>query len=280
MEKLMEKATVQTNPNIVNRMKYVTSRMVGMYRLIDEQLPTTTHGAKGAKVTLKPERTSRRAWNRFKAIYMDLLEQSLLDEKKMTKLIENSAKSNQGVGHLLNPDGYSYPKQAICIRLGCIMEKAIRTYILQRAESIPTEVKESFWEYSAKKTQWDVPFKKGNTVYLFETKYNLDLDTEKTNAVIDKLDTYSIFLRKYYKTQDINTVVNLVTLSFARATDVPKTALKNSLNAVKDIYLIGYSDLFEIFGVKVTQKMWESFHSKVVYPEIKRAYRRALVKYN
>lgn len=271
--------TQESNKKQLLRMREVTSRMVGMYRLIDEQVGKPQAITTLNKPPLKTKSSTFRAWSKFRGIVMDVLEEMLLNEKDMRKLITKSRKAKQGVGDLMSTGVTSYPEQAIKIRMGFIMQEAVKRFVLAHAEALPTEVWEAFKQYADKGIQWDLAFKKDDTVFVIETKYNLNLDTEKVEKVVEKLDLFSIFLKKYYKNQDVKTVVSLASLYYPSSSSIPEKELKPALLSIKDAYIMGYSELFELFGLKITDSMWRTFHTNVVDREIRKTYKQAVDKY-
>jgi hypothetical protein len=249
MEKQMDK---RTN---VKRFRSATSNMVGMFRLLTEQFSESytdvfkeyTETSKKSFVTLK-KHIRREVFN------------NVCSPETVKKVINNYLTEKGSLNELLFGAAEMFPKQAILIRVGNSVEVAIQNYLSNRFENVKDELDPVIHSFLDRHIQMDVAIKKDNTYFVSELKYNFNLDTEKINKIVEKLDLFSITLKKFYKGK-ANTNVTLVSLRYPYAKDIIN--LKPELKAIKGQYILGYVEFFKMFGIEVTQKEWERFHKQI-----------------
>ena len=250
MEKQMER------PTDAKRFRNATSKMVGMFRLLTEQFSESY-----TDIFREEVETSKKSFTTLKKHIRREVFNHICSPKKVNEIIDNYVVEKGSLNELLFDYSEMFPKQAILIRVGNAVEKAIHNYLSNRFESVDAEIKPVIHSFLDRNIQVDVAIKKKNTYFLSELKYNLNLDTEKINKIVEKLDLLSITLKKFYKGKGVNTNVTLVSLRYPYAKDIIN--LKPELKAIKGQYILGYVEFFKMFGVNVTQKEWERFHRKL-----------------
>lgn len=246
------------------RMRLVTQRMLGMYRLLDEQLNERNHVSMKDYVN-ETLYTSSYKWRRLKECIMKDLEKQIL--MNMHKIIRGSVNKTGSLGDLVFPNKPPVQpewSQAIRIRLGNVFEKSVKTFILNEipgAEDVTEEVKRVLFQFYERNIQLDFAVKYKGVIYVSEIKGNLNLDTEKVAKIIEKLDEISIALRDHYKKMDIATNVSLVSLRHSTADAIDN--LRQGFVPVRATYLAGYSEFFKVFGIDITEKMWTNLCEKI-----------------
>jgi competence protein ComGF len=170
----------------------------------------------------------------------------LLSEVKKTSF-KMKAESKGSFRELLFP---TTSMQSICIKMGNVLENAFNIFVKENAENL----KES--EASIRGHQLDLYFKYEDTIYYFEVKSNINLDSEKGPATIDKVNDIKSYLKDKYGE---NVVAKVLVSRHATA--------KNLTNVNRAIFnkdsVIGYAEFFKIFGVEVSKNEWEDFFKKV-----------------
>ncbi|MFW6281229.1 MAG: hypothetical protein ACOC1O_00315 [bacterium] len=142
----------------------------------------------------------------------------------------------------------SFSMQSINIKMGNILERTWKKYIALSNEVVID--KRNIIEGS----QVDILFSFRNIKYYFESKNNLNIDTEKSIATKNKLLKIISFLEN----ENENVVGKILNNRYSTS--------KHSKNfklpiLEEDIY--GYSDLFSIFEVKVSEEQWNDFFKTV-----------------
>jgi hypothetical protein len=253
------------------RLKGLSSRMIGEYRLITEQSSDTTMAA--AIHTGRPGNP----FDDLKKYIKDEVYKKIKTEKKMQKIIRNSDKEQGSLSELLFPTRCDFPKQTVLIRFGSAVEAGVRKYIAAKYEDISDEISPLIKQFLGRHIQLDVAARKDNTYFISELKYNFNLDTEKTAKIVEKLDLLSITLKKFYGKQGFNTSVSLVSLRYPHADDIVR--LNPDFKAIKGQYIFGYVDFFKLFNLDVTKEEWESFH-KALGNELQEQYSNIFEKEN
>jgi len=103
-------------------------------------------------------------------------------------------------------------------------------------------------------TQMDVLFvdDQSKKVYYFESKNNINLDTEKGPATAEKVEKVRNALEGKYSGYDV--IAKILTGRYSTTSVIPKNLFKNNLT--KD-NIIGYNDFFELIGHHQTsEKEW------------------------
>lgn len=241
------------------RLKMVASRMVGMYRLLEEQHDTERYNSMRDYAMLV---TGDTAWRRFKDYLYEELEEHVTSEKAMVQIVANSRMETGSLKDLLWGEVSEIPKQAIAIRIGTVFEHAIRRYLMREHQDLSAELATPMRDYTGRTIVTDYLTRSdGNKINFGELKYNLNLDTEKCDKVIEKLDLVNVFLKKHFKNEDVDVIVSLVSLRYPYCKDIPK--LKPALESVRDTYIVGYKEFFNTIGLNVTERMWRNLHKNV-----------------
>lgn len=124
--------------------------------------------------------------------------------------------------------------QSLTIKLGNTIEKCFKNYITDKGAKVLFLTKHG--------RQLDLHFSFGGTTYYFEIKNNVNLDTEKTKAVINKLE----------QMKDIAEIRGVLSFRASSKKELEKFA-KPSLRS----YLFGYNDFFSIFGENLTNENFD-----------------------
>lgn len=180
----------------------------------------------------------------FKKIIIEDVDKTILKAKKTNK-------STGAFSELLNFPNVS--KQSISIKMGNILENSYNKFIDENeiAKSIKNVEKDNI------NHQIDIMFLYNNNLYYFESKINLNLDTEKSKATIYKIKKIEEYLTKKYSKYNI--ICKLLSSRYDTSSNVKHT--KKQYIDYCDVY--GYSDFFKIFGVEVTKEQWENFFNEV-----------------
>lgn len=243
----------------VIRAANLARRMVGMYRLMAEQIGTEKSNS--IKEYLD-ETTTDNTWRRFKETVFKRLKSDLLCDVKMKKMLDKTAKEKGSLTELLWPhDPNELPKQAVVIRLGNIMERAISDFLSNEYEAYNKTLDGSVLNTADYNIQRDVSVRKEDMVIMAEVKYNLNLDTEKAKAVVDKLDLLNISYKDHLKNKGLKSNICMVSLRYPTVDDIPN--IKPSLEGIRTQYIVGYQQFFNFFGIRVTEVMWRNLHSKI-----------------
>lgn len=138
--------------------------------------------------------------------------------------------------------------QSVCIRIGNELERLFVENIKAHA---------SVWERIVKlpgcKHQLDVAFisHDAKTIFYAELKANLNLDTEKLPATLEKVTSVRNQLLEAYP--EYTCTAKLVSLRFATEEDVRK----NHRKVFEDMNMYGYQDLLKVFfDVTFTEADW------------------------
>jgi len=142
----------------------------------------------------------------------------------------------------------SFSMQSINIKFGHVVEKSWNEYIfgISGTELDDRNIIDG--------SQVDILFSYNNIKYYFESKNNINIDTEKSIATINKVKKIEAFLLK-----ENNEVVAKILSNRYSNSDTIKH-FKKSISR-EDIF--GYSQLFSVFNVDVTIKEWEDFYREV-----------------
>ena len=104
--------------------------------------------------------------------------------------------------------------------------------------------------------QVDVLFEYKNTIYYFESKNNMKLDTEKSIKSKDKLIYIRKFLKRKYKSKKIICKFVNMWVYNSDNMDYIKSPIHKS-----DIY--GYVDFFHIFDINVSKREYNKLLSSI-----------------
>lgn len=139
-------------------------------------------------------------------------------------------------------------QQSVNIKMGNILEKAWNIYIAN-VDGVKLDGRNIIAG-----SQVDILFYYKDVAYYLESKNNLNIDTEKTIATLNKVNKIIDELKKEGYTV-VGKILNnrYPTAELAKFYKTPIT---------KE-HIIGYSELFNIFGIVVTQQEWEAFFKKV-----------------
>jgi hypothetical protein len=141
--------------------------------------------------------------------------------------------------------------QSIAIKMGNVLERALQAFIRSNAKDLTAIEKDNI------KHQLDALFSsEDGTVYYFEIKANLNLDTEKSKEVAKKVAEIEAYLKSVYGEKVISRALSCRYNTAINVKNV-KRAYLNETN------VFGYADFFKIFGVEVSIEEWENFFKKV-----------------
>jgi len=136
--------------------------------------------------------------------------------------------------------------QSINIKMGNVLERSWNVFL----DNITDVIKiDKGMEYGS---QIDVMFSYKDTVFYFESKNNVNLDTEKTIATKEKIVRIEYLLEKDYPDKIIISKVLSNRNSRTEMVNFYKKPFTQN-----DFY--GYSDFFDIFSIDVSKKDWETF---------------------
>jgi len=238
--------------NEFTRLKGLSSRMVGLYRLVVEQQSESSIG----DIYIEDPKES---FDELKNCIISEVRNKVKSEKIIENIIKNANKEQGSLNEILFSSLPFFPKQTLLIRVGNAVESAIRKYLTSKYEDVSSEISPLIKGFLDRTVQLDVAIRKDNTYFISELKYNFNLDTEKTAKVIEKLDLLSIALKKFYNKNNINTKVSFVSLRYPHVDDIVK--LNSDFKAIKKQYIVGYVDFFKFFNINVTKEEWEAFHA-------------------
>ena len=261
------------NRSEVIRMQNVVRRMVGMYRLLSEQSDGERYNTlKEVRATIGPKGN----WQKFRETYSKVLTERLTGEAPMKGFIVKSRQEKVGLSGLLwDIDKDELPKQAIAIRLGAIMETAIVEYASGNCTDWRHRLAAPLAKFSGGGIQIDLAVERDGVLLISELKYNLNLDTEKSRAIVEKLDTYNNFIKDFISAKGYTNLVpniSLVSLTYPTADRIK--GMKSSLQAVSSNYVLGYQELFNFLDINVTERMWRRFHQEVIIKEVENSFER------
>jgi len=242
------------------RMRMVASRMVGMYRLMNEQV---NEEKTNTMLDYTADHSPYSKWSKFRTIVAEQLYKGLTSRKSMLKALRKASKETGSLKDLLWKKGNIFPYQSISVRVGNIMEASIKRFLKEEFSDWSTKLKEPIKKVADYNIQVDVATKKGDNLIVAELKYNFNLDTEKAKAVVEKLDILNISIKDHIKDVDSEVKPNVcfVSLRYPTVKSMPK--LKPVLESIRSQYIIGYQEFFNFFNVNVTETMWENLHDKI-----------------
>ena len=144
-------------------------------------------------------------------------------------------------------------KQSVSIKMGNVLEKIYNKFLnsFDGVENLKPVNK------NISSHQIDLLFKKEDTIYYFESKLNLNLDTEKSKATINKVKTIESYLTKKYPNNKI--VAKLLSSRFDKSENVK--FIKEKYIKKSDVF--GYSDFFKLFDIMIRIKEWEDLFSEI-----------------
>lgn len=142
--------------------------------------------------------------------------------------------------------------QSIVSQLGFKTENSINEYV--NTHSDVTNLRMMYPKIG--NHQVDVLFKYKKTIYYFESKNNLDMDSEKSIKSNEKIRNIKKFLKKEFRGYRI--VCKYLNMWIHGSNQMNR--LKGRIN-VKDVF--GYSGFFRIFGVHVTKSEFNKLQSCV-----------------
>lgn len=170
-------------------------------------------------------------------VYKDVQENIIKSQRKK--------KEDGSFGELLFK---SFSLQSVNIKMGHVLERSWKKFV----SSIEGVFVENLNMIEG--SQVDILFDYNETKYYFESKNNLNIDTEKTIATKNKVEKIKDFLSK-----ENDSVVAKILMNRYSSNETAKF-YKHPI-AKNDIY--GYSQFFDIFGIVVTKEDWEDFFLEV-----------------
>lgn len=177
-------------------------------------------------------------FNTFKEIVLEDVEKNIIKAQKKKK-------EDGSFGELLFK---SFSLQSVNIKMGHVIERSWKKFVssVEGASIDSVNMIEG--------SQVDILFDYNGTKYYFESKNNLNIDTEKTIATKNKVEKIKDFLLK-----ENNNVVAKILMNRYSSNETAK--FYKSPITKNDIY--GYSQFFNIFGIEVTKEDWEDFFLEV-----------------
>ena len=149
----------------------------------------------------------------------------------------------------------NFPRsQSIMSRLGFALEKTFNRF-LESTKGV--KILNSKRDVALYGHQLDLLFKYKKTIYYFELKSNLNLDTEKSKSVVKKIQKLKRLLQAKYPKNKIVSVA--LSARYDRKEEIKH--IKRPINA--NIHLYGYADFFDIFGVCTTKGRWEAMFKRI-----------------
>lgn len=242
------------------RIRNITSRMVGMYRLMNEQ-------ANAEKTNTMLDYTADHSpyskWSKFRTIVAEQLYKGLTSRDSMVGMLRRASRKTGSLKELLWKKGNIFPYHPISVRVGNIMEASIKRFLKEEFSDWSGRLKDPIKKVADYNIQVDVATKKGDNLIIAELKYNFNLDTEKAKAVVEKLDILNISIKDHIKDVNDETKSNVcfVSLRYPTVKSMPK--LKPVLESIRSQYIVGYQEFFNFFNVNVTETMWENLHDKI-----------------
>jgi hypothetical protein len=173
---------------------------------------------------------------------LDLFKRFILKDVNNIKISKNIKITGSFI-ELLDVPRY----QSICIKLGTIFERSINYYINNNEINVVNMIT---MHPKINNKQIDCIFKKDNTIYYFEIKNNINLDTEKSKAVYDKVLEIEKYLKNLYPESKI--ISGILTMRFSNRDII------NRCNIVKKpidkLIIYGYTDFFSIFNLDMDEE--------------------------
>jgi hypothetical protein len=166
-----------------------------------------------------------------------------------------SNNNNKGFCELLF--GNTPSQQSVNIRMGHVTEKGFNAWIPEEYKLPNTDHIVVGKKGASKRKQLDLIFKKGETVYYFECKNNIDLDTEKMPATLQKIEAVKKSLQAKFPNCKI--IGKILASKYCTKEHIEKKYFKNGLTEES---IIGYSELsFILHGVELNAYEWNKFWS-------------------
>lgn len=168
-------------------------------------------------------------------------------------VISMSVKENMdfNVKKLLNNNKLD---QSQCIRFGKIFENFIKNLIKSKGYELINEELVDVYETGSKtkkgKKDLDICFIKDNIIFYFESKLNLNLDSEKSKATDDKI--YSITKYLIQENNQNSIFSGLITCWYEKEEGMLITTKTN---------LLFMKDFFEILDIKTTKEEYYNMMS-------------------
>tara|TARA_R110002110_G_scaffold89516_1_gene233125 strand:+ start:3769 stop:4413 length:645 start_codon:yes stop_codon:yes gene_type:complete len=143
------------------------------------------------------------------------------------------------------------------IKFGHIMEAALKACIpraweLDITHIVCKDAKITKKSKKSKRTQLDIIFKQGDTIFYLESKNNLNLDTTKRPGEVSKVDAVKEALQQEYPGKK---VVNKIVCG--RLPTTPAILGEYGEGDLSSDNVIGYNDFFALLGVPpINPKDW------------------------
>lgn len=192
---------------------------------------------------------------------LDLFKKIILKDVNNIKIFK-SVKITGSFMELLDIPRY----QSICIKLGQIFERSINSYIEQQdnngvgnrinleTEPLPGEIRnlQNMIKIhpNINNKQIDCIFKKDNTIYYFEIKNNINLDTEKSKAVYNKVLEVDEYLKNLYP--ELKIISGILTMRFSNRDII--NIYKIVKKPMDKLIIYGYTDFFSIFNLDMDEE--------------------------
>jgi hypothetical protein len=165
----------------------------------------------------------------------------VLDEKNIETLKKKQKKDSFSIKTLL---GNNTLTQSQCIRFGHVFENILKdTLSHENIEVLDTRF--LYLNTKGKKKEADLLFKFNNTLYYFEAKTNLNLDSEKCIATDNKISDITNYLNNNKSEFECDNVVSGCITCWYETNKELNNKLKTKIFFMKDF--------FELINYKVTQ---------------------------
>jgi len=174
----------------------------------------------------------------------------LINDKNI-KLMSVKKNTDFNIKKLLNNDKLD---QSQSIRFGKLFEKFIKDLAKSKGYQIINEKLIDVFNTGTKtnkgKKDLDICFTKDNTIFYFESKTNLNLDSEKSKATDKKIFDITNFLIKENKDEDIYS--GLITCWYEK---------EEGMNIKTKTNLLFMKDFFKLIGIETTKDEYYSIMS-------------------
>ncbi len=174
----------------------------------------------------------------FEMLASELFKEACETEINNLNLENQKPKSSHSFSELL---GRQF-SQSVYIKIGCVIERGLSRLLEAKGLKI-TAAKEDC------PAQLDILFELDKTVYYFELKLNVNLDTEKCKATNEKIDKVKEYLERKYK--DVQAGILCMRYPESQCYSFVKKELKYRP--------WGYLDFFKLIGEEMDQKSFEDF---------------------
>ena len=229
--------------------------------------------------------TTTLTWQDLSDSIRKAVHERISSNKAMKDIIDESLKDKGSGKQLFFPkDELELPEQAVMIRLGTAYEVGILNCLSARHENL-TERIQYFIQRKYKKTkkasQIDIGLGKDGGLLYRELKFNLNLDTGKTESTYERINELVTYLEAFSKEElGVETEIDfgIVSLLYPHASEI--IGLKNPLLKMHEAgRIMGYLEFFDVFNIEFTQEDWAELATEIG-KEIRESFNRAVDRRN